>query len=271
MMQQLSALACFDHVEAIKPIVAGLSSQCFQVNADNKQYFAKQSPTDNEVIVGKLAATYKISPKVLYHDQLWLICEFIDGDNLANLSEDEKITAAIKLMTQCHQINLESTKVTELNPQQITKTLIEQSHFANKKKVALAQLANSLLSQLPNASNQVVCHGDINFSNILISPKNKAWLVDFECTCIAPREYDLAMFIAVNNIDENKISTIISQYQRLSLPIKIELKLLYSYLAFSYFINSLWYAHAYQNSNDTTFINLQKQQWQQYISLVANK
>ena len=272
-MQQLSALACFDHVEAIKPIVAGLSSQCFQVNADNKHYFAKRNPSNNELALSKITATHNVSPQVVFHNELWLINEFISAENLANnqYATDQKIHCAIKLMAQCHQIQLEPTDITQLNPEQVAKTLIKQSHFSEQKKTILLQLAHSLISPLPAADKQVYCHGDINFSNILIASNNKAWLVDFECACIAPREYDLAMFIAVNNIDKERISVIISQYELLCQPVTIDLKLLESYLAFAYLINSLWYCHAEHNQSNVALNALYQQQWQKLTSLINNK
>lgn len=273
MTQQLRTLACFKHIEAISPIVAGLSSQCFQVSADDKCYFAKKTPSVNEVNLSKLTATHKISPQLIYHDQHWLISEFIAGENLAThqCADNDKIRFAVKLMAKCHQINTDSTKITKLNPENIINTLIEQSLFSSHQKAEFLPLARSLLSVLGPAKKLVYCHGDVNFSNVFIDQKNKPWLVDFECACLAPAEYDLAMFIAVNNIDENKISVIIKQYEQRSLSIKIDIKLLYRYLMFSYFINSLWYFRAYQHSNDIALLNLHQKQWQQCISLVTNE
>ncbi len=259
-MLPLITLACFNHIENIVPIAAGLSSQCYQVHADNKQFFAKQVTTTNESVVSIYAASQSISPKVIYHDQHWLVTQFIDGENLALSQQalDDKIITAIKLMAQCHQI---VEKPVELAPTTISHELIKSTHFSNLQQAELLQIASQLTSPLKHYNNLVCCHGDLNFSNILIAQTKSAYLVDFECACTAPAEYDLAMFIAVNNFPKDKIATIVEHYKKLAV-ITIDLSLLNHYLLFCYFINGLWYMHTHHKTNLTKLIHLAKQQWQ---------
>lgn len=306
MLEQLRALTCFSNIDTIAPITAGLSSQCYQVNADNKVFFVKNT-TANETEVTLVAAEQGISPKVIYHDQHWLVSQFITGDNLAqspqynseiisekinkNLSKnideniDANIAIAIKLMTQCHQFN---AKLNKLAANTLAQTLIKQKHFSIKQQAELAQVAGQLISPLNSTKGLVCCHGDVNFSNILIDQNKRTWLVDYECACLAPIEYDLAMFIAVNNLQKDKIPAIIEQYiseQSISEQDKkhslvtIEPALLQHYLMFCYFINGLWYFNQYQNFNPNhnddinKFLFLAKQQWQyidKNIALIIN-
>ncbi len=261
MVHSLTSLACFNHIETIVPIVAGLSSQCYQVYADNKQFFAKQITTTNESAISIYAASQNISPKVIYHDQHWLITQFVDGENLVALSQltlDEKIIIAIKLMAQCHQI---VEIPIELAPKTISHELINNTHFSNLQQTELLQIANQLTSLLKRSENLVCCHGDLNFSNILITQTKNAYLVDFECTCTAAAEYDLAMFIAVNNLPKDKITTVVEHYKKHTL-VTIDLPLLNHYLLFCYFINGLWYMQANHKKNLAKFTYLAKQQWQ---------
>jgi len=268
--ESLSTLPCFNHVESISTITSGLSQQCFKVSADNQVYFAKTITNKIEVQVASCAAKQGFSPTVYYHDQHWLITSFINTNNLALTKIDHtiKISHGVKLMAQCHQL---STKPTELSPDKITHQLINKNHYSAQKKAELLHLIEPVLSSLNHNKNRVCCHGDLNFSNILIDQEQRTWLIDYECACSAPIEYDLAMFIAVNDIADNKISTIISLYEQQANSIKIDIKLLCNYLAFAYFINSLWYSHAHQNSNDLKCLNLHQQQWQKFITIIANK
>ena len=87
----------------------------------------------------------------------------------------------------------------------------------------------------------VVCHGDLNFTNILHDNDNTAWLIDFECAQLAPPEFDLAMFIAVNNIATQDITHIIAEYSALMPTSRLNKSLLHYYLLFSLLINGLWY------------------------------
>lgn len=258
MLQALHALTCFNQVKTIVPIAAGLSSHCYQVNADNKAFFAKQIVSANEVTISLQAAKKNISPNVIYHDQQWLINEFIVGENLALAQQptNQNISMALELMAQCHQL---TATPTPLDPKSITDELINRDFFSNKQKVALLHTAQQLISQLVSSKNLVCCHGDLNFSNILVGSK-KAYLVDFECARSAPAEYDLAMFIAVNNINKNQVSTIIAHYINYA-DIAIDLPLLHHFLRFCYFINGLWYSHAYHQTKLDKFALLAQQQW----------
>ncbi len=259
MKASLSDLPCFKQVEKVSAITSGLSQSCFKVNADNKVYFAKTITNPIETQVALSAAKQTFSPAVYYHDQHWLITTFIDSNNLANtrVHIDTKITDTIKLMTKCHQLK---TKPTKLDPEKTTLQLINNGHYSVQKKTELLRLRESILPLLNHNKNLVCCHGDLNFSNVLINQEQNTWLVDYECACVAPVEYDLAMLIAVNNIAEDKVPVVIEQYEQQSHSMNIDIKLLNNYLAFSYFINSLWYSHAYQDSKDIKFLNLHQQQ-----------
>ncbi len=270
MIQPLHTLSCFNHISAITPITAGLSSQCYQVSADNKRFFAKQVTTTNETLVSLHAASLGISPQIIYHDKHWLVTQYIDGENLtqSQYTIDDKILIAIKLMAQCHQI---AEKPVELAPKAIAHELINNAQFSNLQQAELLRVVNQLTPKLKHTNNLVCCHGDINFSNIVMNQEKKPYLVDFECACIAPVEYDLAMFIAVNNLAEDKATIIIEQYEHQPCSITVDRNLLQKYLTFSYFINSLWYTNAYQKQNNIALLNMYKQQWKKFISSSAKR
>ena len=267
-MLPLSKLTCFNRIDAVAPIAAGLSSQCYQVSADNKLFFTKQITSTRETTVSLHAASQHISPNVIFHDQSWLVTQYIDGENLAlgQQSIDEKILIAIKLMVQCHQI---AEKPIELAPKNITDELINNAHFSILQQTELLQVATQLTSELKNTPNNVCCHGDLNFSNIIIDRTKRAYLVDFECAFTAPAEYDLAMFVAVNNIDKDQVTPIINHYQKYSL-IEVNPSLLKQYLLFCHFINGLWYMQVYNETNLPKFKHLANQQWRNVHLLKEN-
>lgn len=249
-------------------MTGGLSSQCYRVQADNQCFFAKQIITADEPIFSINAAKNDLSPHVIYHDKYWLITEFIEGENLS-LSQQTiktKISIATELMAKCHQLNRQTNR---LLPAHIISELLVGQPFSAQQYKSLLEYSLSIITPLKEAKNtaqnigqeDVFCHGDLNFSNILISKKNKSYLIDFDCACIAPAEYDLAMFIAINNIDEDKIASSIKHYKNHS-SCKIDFALFKHYLQFCYFINGLWYRQAYQQSGLLKFSQLTTQQWQ---------
>lgn len=263
MKDALSALPCFTQVENISIITSGLSQHCFKVNADNKVYFAKTINDTAEVSVAACASESGLSPNVIYHDQHWLITNYIDADNLAlsTLSADDKVKYALKLMVQCHQLNVTPA---ELSAKDIIKSLLNNQHYPTLQKKAFLSFADFICPPFNNSENGVCCHGDLNFSNVLMNKAQRTLLVDYECACIAPLEYDLAMFIAVNSLTSNEITITIKQYERQS-AVYVDLTLLNNYLLFCYFINALWYfnlAHETKYAEDK-FLLLQhaKEQW----------
>ena len=247
----LSSLTCFKQVASITIINGGLSQPCYKIQADGTFFFAKQTSANSEVQLATMAAKQALAPRVIFHNEHWLITHFEDGENLAQsstLSLDDKIALAIKLMAQCHQLKLAPA---QLNPEIIIQPLINKDYFSTLQKKQLLNIAKLILPELTlpkltNTKNQVFCHGDLNFSNILIEdrPDKKAWLVDFECSCAAPLEYDLAMFIAVNNLKPSDLTKLVIHYKKHQAEVIIDNALVSAYLLFCYFINGLWYFNA---------------------------
>jgi len=309
---KLSHLACFNlKVDNISVINAGLSQPCFQVNYENKTYFAKYLIADSiEPLASQLAARDKISPKLIYVGQNWLITEFIAGKGLDNgkQSEEEKLAVTIALLARCHNIALSSTssksessqsnhqnlaEKISLTDDQLSKqsylpsldisTTIEQllqnivlsstQHQALKSLVNVFQQKLAEAHQIVQHTRQVFCHGDANYSNVIAlknetkNPESLYKIIDFECACIAPIEYDLAMLMAVNSIDSSQVEMITSCYQQALTRLNQQQKLtkiidklteitqensnvspllVMCYFDFSLLINSLWYLSQYQ-------------------------
>lgn len=254
----LSALPCFTQVENISIIAPGLSQHCFKVCADNKVYFAKTINDTAEASVTACASKLGLSPNVIYHDSDWLISNFVDASNLALSKTDteNKIEHAIKLMVQCHELKIKPSK---LAVKEIINVLINNSHYSSLQQTTLLQAAEIISIPLNHNNNNVCCHGDLNFSNVLINQMQNTWLVDYECACAAPIEFDLAMFIAVNNLDYDKITIIIEQYE-LQSSVYVDLKLLNHYLLFCYFINALWYFNACHEKMHFEVTNMESKQ-----------
>lgn len=269
MFEQLNTLNCFTTITAIEEVNTGLSNQCFKVIADGNAFFAKKIASTHEASINILANKQGISPEVYYHDNHWLINPFIDGKNLALTQQPlkQKIAVAIKLMRACHQIR---NQAAPLIPLDIINEQVYQPHFSNKQQEGLMQLAIDLTKPLTDSKNTVCCHGDLNFSNVLITANNGDFLVDFECACSAPIEYDLAMFIAVNNINNDDIALVIQCYQQeYSSPVNHQL--LNAFLSFCYVINGLWYFNRFQICHQLTYKLLAKQQFNRLNQIQNNQ
>jgi len=261
-IDSLKNLPCFNKVGNITEIHSGLSQRCFKVNADNKHYFAKTISNNTEVLVSHSANDYNLSPTVIYYDDNWLISHFVDGNNLglSALSVDKKIGYATQLMVQCHQL---SCKPPELSEQDVINELIDKPYYSTEQKNTQLPLLELILMPLNHIKKDVCCHGDVNFTNVLMDKTNNTWLVDYECACMAPIEFDIAMCISINNLDGNELSMFVKQYESQSTLI-VDPQLLNHYLLFCYLINALWYFNTYKEAkhleNKSILLKKAKQQ-----------
>jgi len=103
----------------------------------------------------------------------------------------------------------------------------------------------------------VPIHGDVNFANILIGTDDKAWLLDLEFLSLAPREYDIAMCFAINQLGDSEQGRLIASYQAAN-NIELNQQRLKAYLPVCLLLNGLWF---YQRSAETP-VFLQKARWQ---------
>lgn len=153
---ELQSLTCFNYVESIVPITSGLSCYCFKLVADGKEFFAKYINSDflnNEVKVAQLAANNKLTAQIIYHNQQWLICSFISGDNLNdnNLLQQKKEATAIALMAQCHALKADNKlDISCIDIDQITTDLINstKANYYTCQQLSFLKIAASELKKL---------------------------------------------------------------------------------------------------------------------------
>lgn len=312
---KLCLLPCFTQhqIDSIRVINLGLSQPCFEVKYDDKYYFAKYLVASSiEPLASHLAASHGLSPKQVYLGHNWLISEFIAGEGLEQClqTEDEKLVVLLALLARCHRIPYDITdhnyylapKVAQNSTNHSTQhslpkldiaaiiwQLWQNTTLSVSQTQVLEPLLNLLQQNLTNVMGKmpiikaVFCHGDANFSNVIQGESkiknagNLYQLIDFECACIAPIEYDLAMLMAVNSIASSKIAMIKRGYQQAlislnqakkpreivdNLTTKLEVVasispcLVTCYLDLSLLINGLWYLSQYQSRQQLKYKTL---------------
>lgn len=284
-IHQIKALTCFDGlICSLERLYLGLSHHCFIVTAVNlgsqksTKYFVKSlskhiSTEKNERLVAQAAAIANISPKVIYHSKDWLVTEYIEGYTLFEnqYSIEDKISVAMTLLYEFHQLS-PPEKVTSLSLKRLIDEQIKENAFSNEQQLFLTHL-NQKITAFEQGVEPVICHGDLNFSNMVIDKQAKAWLVDYECTAICCAEYDVAMFIAINNLSSSDFSHVLQSYQG-SNEKDLEPALIQSYLACCYLINGLWYQERSKTEVESDqYIELAYQQYHRFdlLSISKNK
>jgi len=239
----------------INIIEKGQSSQCFVVQNKQGKFFVKYLKTDAgvnaELTAAKVAGEKNFGAKVIFVNSHWLVCEFLEGEALDNLvsTVDERIKVSLALMSTCH-----STKANlpVFNIQHAIKDLLSDSFFTAFQRKTINQALGHI--EKIEIDKRVFCHGDLNFTNVMIS--DKPWLLDFECACLAEPEFDLAMFIAINRLTESDFDKV-TEYYHLNGNAYPNKGRLVSYLQYCYVLNALWYLQrGLQMDGDTSFKTL---------------
>ena len=235
------------HLKAItnvELIHAGESTLSYKVTTDNGIYFAKNiadsSTKEIEQQCCNVAAKAKISPKHYLVENSVLIAEFIEEADLQtkNIPLKNKISIAIKLMCQFHQLSLE---LPVLNISAVLLNLCAHQFYHNEQLSLLTKIITQLSNSI-NVRGSYPCHGDANFANILTTENNDInYLIDFECACLADIEYDIAMFLAINCIPKKYHHDVFNYYQYYDNTFKVNTLLVKQYLCVAHLINGLWY------------------------------
>jgi len=251
-LQSLRALTCFEEDIVISAITNGMSHTCVKVTTTLQSFFVKRlnpETAKKEVYCSKYTAISGLSPPVIYSDNIWLITEFIHVNQIDQVKPcSNNISTGLSLMGSLHQLPpISTSSIIPLDINNTLETLIYKLNSLTPLQRTMLTNVSHVITlhinelQKLSGSSSVLCHGDINYNNILSSDNKKAWLIDFECAQLAPLEFDLGMFIAINNIPTEKVSDIVIEYMKVTSHNNVNTELLTYYILFSYFINALWF------------------------------
>ena len=259
-LDTLKSLPCFEAIMDISLLADGMSHTCIKVTTPSQIFFVKRLNIETareEVFSSQYAAKSGLSPSVIYHDNIWLVTEFIEGITLdkTELSRCQCIYTGLSLMAKLHQLMPQHNTIPIPyldTSKSVQRLFTNPNSILATQRLILGDVTEILTfnidtQQSISGAAIVLCHGDINYSNIIIDHTQKPWLIDFECSHLAPIEFDLSMFIAINNISPLHIGEIVNRYITLVPSYRPNNKLLTYYILYSFFINGLWYL---DNVND---------------------
>lgn len=280
-------MPCFDDISQIKAIEQGLSHHCYQVVSNRTRFFVKHYPiekcSNKETIQTKaikqlavLAGELECSPRIIYQNDQWQVQAFITGKSLQSkdLILSDKLKIAIELMVISHK-NL-TTRLVQLPtfhdlPVMNCKALVNElfEKLSQKNQEFTRKYLEHFDQSLPINPN-IICHGDINFTNIIVA--ERSWLIDFDCAIFADAEFDIAMMISINEligpdvalcIDEciNIYNTLYYNSENTGSGQKITVKIVTRYLDLCCIINGLWFLGEGSARSDKQLINKAKRQF----------
>jgi thiamine kinase-like enzyme len=213
-----------------------------QLTSDSTELFANRLASDHGIAPMLIYGDGEWLISEFLSGELLVNCE---------LSEDKKLAVTLSLLTQCHALPLPSNSLNVESDEgasfkiprlaiaqtlsELFQELLSQNPPMSDTKLSLPErnslmtISASVLQKLTQISNEVglsngvFCHGDANFSNIIkatnvpdsntVTNANHHYqLIDFGCSSVAPIEYDIAMLMAVNEIEASKTERAIAEY-----------------------------------------------------------
>lgn len=271
-------------------ITSGLSQQSYKVICDDNIYYAKyfahcadnNNRTTEKIHLANIekevllkSKHFNITFPLLFNSEQWLITPYFEISDLnqAAIPLKVKIEQCVELMLTFQQIPVSRTVIKPIDFTFHFTALFNLLDLTKEQQKKLNQIL--LLNEYSNSSAQVLCHGDLNFSNIvhLKNDKISAKVIDFECCCFADIEYDIAMMIAVNNLfnfsDIDEIIVFIKQLLKVK-KINIDPAMVMRYLYTCLILNGLWFLVRFQQTKLTKWQLLANEQFTQADSLNMN-
>ncbi|MDO6425521.1 phosphotransferase [Thalassotalea sp. 1_MG-2023] len=269
-------LTCFASLPcSIDFINQGLSHNNVKVTTFDRhqqvsaQYFVKWFNSDaqtalHEIASAKLAMQHGLAPKIVYSSDECFVTEFIQGESLQSLlsKQPSQLSSAIRqtavLLAQLHQIPANnSCKPFDIHA--LLTTLTADCNVTASQANEISQLI-AQFPRLEHSNAPVICHGDANFSNVLVDITERYWLIDYECSIFTDAEFDIAMCIAINQLDDHAISIMQHVYQQHS-GCQLSLSLVNTYQPYCALINALWFiAKAKKSPQETILLKHAEQQ-----------
>ncbi|WP_286271003.1 phosphotransferase [Thalassotalea hakodatensis] len=275
-LADIKQLSCFASLSCdIDFLDQGLSSNNVKVTTFDPQqqvtaqYFVKwfsgaEQAARGEVAIARLAMQYGLAPMVIYSSEEYLVTDFVQGETLQSilLKQPSQLSSAVEqtvsLVAQLHQLPA-SNMVEPFDILALLSSLKADCHFNS----AHLNDVNHVIAQLPaieRSITPVICHGDANFSNVLVDDTDRHWLIDFECSIFTDAEFDIAMCIAINQLNDNAVSTMLQTYQQCSGK-RLSSQLVNTYIPYCALINALWFiAKAKKSPQKATFLKHAEQQ-----------
>ncbi|MGJ8693155.1 MAG: phosphotransferase family protein [Thalassotalea sp.] len=275
-------------IASFNTINHGLSQYCFDVVTEHsQQYIVKLYVNGVTATLPELQAYQAFRndfiPELIADSKHLIVLEKLSGQLLttADFALHHKVSLALSGAKKLHQLTItpELSFCRALNFSAILTSLIQpltqQQTLFNLLNSAIGQQLQTLNDYLNNKIvKPVLCHGDLNFGNVFfdaIDDNLAVKLIDFESLCLMPREYDVAMLFAVNNIDIVALDHLfepawltddVAEHlteQFVETTSQLDKQLIQCYYRISLLINGIWYLNRY-NSYQVERIETQKLQ-----------
>lgn len=266
----------------ISTLKEGMTNDSFLFSIEGEKFVfrAPGKGTDKLINRAQEAKVYdvvletKISDDILYISPKngYKISRFIPNSRTLNSDSKEEINEAMDLLRKFHNLNLNVDH--EFNIEERMKHYLElctESNailFTDFEDVHL--LVNQVLEKLKQIERpKVLAHIDPVPVNFLLSDNNMI-LLDWEYSGMADPLIDLAMFVVYSGFDEQQALELLRNYLQRDETTE-EILVLYSYIALSGYLWSLWTQFKQASGEDFGTYGIEQYQYARSFSRKALK
>ncbi len=176
----------------------GETGQAFIARKEDEKFFLKRNSSpflaalSAENIVPKLVWTRRVENGDVITAQKWVEAHILDADEMA----DKRVAELLSKIHRSQPLKKMLRKIenSSLSPEKMLANLNNfEEQFSDEEKFAHTYLLNH--AEQITSDELVVCHGDMNHSNWMISLKDELYLVDWDSAMLADHASDLAMLL----------------------------------------------------------------------------
>lgn len=186
----------FQNMQTIEKVPYGIANFVYKIETKENVYIAKcyregmKKNNLSPIIYNKSIHEFLITSNILENENM-TIMNHIQGSH-QDILTDEEINVVFDFIKYFHakdyEVEMLKDKIANFSLQSYSKRDDVQQALSNFWQENSIQIERILSSDL------VVSHGDLSSTNILLSNQTIAFL-DFDELCLAPKYYDLAVFI----------------------------------------------------------------------------
>lgn len=181
--------------------------QVWRIDADNTKYILKEAKENEQELHSAVLAAAKMSVPALYQvvaaaGKTYLLMEYIEGEDLCRCNR-AKLTDALDALISL-QKNTWEAEAPDLLEGSFEKSLLQRQNRGEFLHNPLLEKAYEVFLRIYVSVPKTLCHDDLLPFNV-ISGKEQAYLIDWECGGILPYPTAFARLIAHAEEDEDAL------------------------------------------------------------------
>ncbi len=239
-------------IQKIEPMKEGLTNQSFKFSIAGEEYVFRQPGEGTDKLINRAdeKATYDLLEPLIVTDEVVSfdpesgvrITRYYDGARVADPFSDQDLRVSMEMIRRVHERKLKVDFRFDIRGkidyyeglvQEIGAMRFRDYEQVREKALGLLDLKDRLNIE------EVLCHGDYLYANVLFLKHGGVRLIDWEYSGLADPIMDVSMYAIFSEFDRGRIDLSLKYYLGRE-PQAEETLRLYLYVALGGFLWSMW-------------------------------